>query len=99
MKHLILHTLLLVSFCGAYAQVTTSSMTGRVEDAESNPMIGAAVVAVHTPSGTQYGVATDSNGQYNITGMRVGGPYTLTGSYLGYHQARVENIELLLGVP
>lgn len=97
MKHLILHTLLLISFCGAYAQVTTSSMTGRVEDAESNPMIGAAVVAVHTPSGTQYGVATDSNGQYNITGMRVGGPYTLTVSYLGYHQARVENIELLLG--
>lgn len=88
---------LLVCMGGAYAQVTTSSMTGRVTDEKSEPMAGAAVIAVHTPSGTQYGVATDSSGQFTITGMRVGGPYTLTVRYVGYREARIENIELLLG--
>ncbi len=98
MKHLFLQVLLLFTVVGGlYAQVTTSSISGRITDEESNPLIGVSVAAVHQSSGTRYGVATDSSGQYTITGMRVGGPYVVTISYVGYTTVEVGDIELLLG--
>ncbi|MDE7129610.1 MAG: carboxypeptidase regulatory-like domain-containing protein, partial [Alistipes sp.] len=98
MKYLFLQVLLLLAVVsGTYAQVTTSSVGGRITDHESNPLIGVSVTAVHQPSGTRYGVATDLSGQYTITGMRVGGPYLVTISYVGYTTVEVGDIELLLG--
>ena len=43
---------LMIAFA-ALAQVTTSSMSGRVTEANGAPVAGAALVAVHTPSGSQ----------------------------------------------
>ena len=65
------------------AQVTTSSMSGRVTDVDG-AVIGATVVATHEPSGTTYGTVTNLEGRYNLNGMRVGGPYTVEISYIGY---------------
>ena len=59
----------------AYAQVTTSSLSGRVVDQSGEPVIGAAVMAMHEPSGTVYGAVTNADGRYTIQGMRTGGPY------------------------
>ena len=56
-----------------YAQVTTSSMNGRVADSSNDPMPGATVLAVHEPSGTQYGTITNTEGRFNLQGMRTGG--------------------------
>lgn len=78
------------------AQVTTSSMSGRVTDADG-AVIGATVVATHVPSGTTYGTVTNMEGRYNFNGMRVGGPYTVEISYIGYGSNIAENITLLLG--
>lgn len=78
------------------AQVTTSSMSGRVTDAEG-AVIGATVVATHVPSGTTYGTVTNMEGRYNLNGMRVGGPYTVEVSYIGYGDNIAENITLSLG--
>lgn len=52
------------------AQVTTSGMNGTVVDQNGQPLVGATVIAVHTPSGTQYGAVTDKNGNYNLQGLR-----------------------------
>lgn len=78
------------------AQVTTSSMSGQVTDNEG-AIIGATVVATHTPSGTTYGTVTNMDGRYNLNGMRVGGPYTVEVSYIGYGTNRTDNITLSLG--
>ena len=65
------------------AQVTTSSMSGRVTDAEG-AVIGATVIATHNPSGTTYGTITNVEGRFNLNGMRVGGPYTVRVTIIGY---------------
>jgi len=81
----------------AVAQVTTSSMSGRITETDGTPVIGAAVVAVHTPSGTKYYSITDITGNYRIQNMRVGGPYTIEIAYLGYGTIKAENLFLRLG--
>ncbi len=79
------------------AQVTTSGMNGKVYAKANESLPGATVVAVHTPSGTQYATLTDVNGYYHLDNMRVGGPYTLNVSFVGYKTSRNENITLNLG--
>lgn len=78
------------------AQVTTSSMSGRVTDVDGS-VIGATVVATHTPSGTTYGTVTNLEGRFNLNGMRVGGPYTVEVTYIGYGTSTTNNISLALG--
>lgn len=80
----------------AFAQVTTSSISGHVYD-ETGDVAGAAVIVVHTPSGTQYHALTDDNGNYRIHNMRVGGPYTVNVDMLGYAPVVVEGVTLKLG--
>lgn len=78
------------------AQVTTSSMSGSVTDVDG-AVIGATVVATHVPSGTTYGTVTNIEGRYNLNGMRVGGPYKVEVSYIGYGTSTIDNITISLG--
>ena len=77
--------------------VTTASLNGIVQDADGNPLPGANVIAEHIPSGSQYGAATRDNGFFNLPNLRVGGPYTVTVSYIGYNPQKKEEIFLSLG--
>ena len=77
MKRILLLVLLTFAFSAASAQVTTSSISGNVTDQNGAPLVGATVIAIHTPSGTQYGAAVDTKGNYRIYNVRPGGPYTL----------------------
>lgn len=72
-------------------------MSGTVTDTSGQPLVGANVVATHQPSGTVYGAASDANGNYRIPAMRVGGPYEVKVSYIGFSTAIVENLFLRLG--
>ena len=80
----------------ARAQATTASIQGTVVDETDAPLPGVNVVAVHQPTGTRYGTATNPSGRFNIQGMRVGGPYTITASFVGYQTIRREGIRLQL---
>ncbi|MBR5661439.1 MAG: TonB-dependent receptor [Bacteroidales bacterium] len=80
----------------AFAQVTTSSLAGTIKDDTGEPLTGAAVVAVHTPSGTQYAAVANIDGNYTINGMRVGGPYKVTISFLGYQTIEYTDVTLQL---
>lgn len=81
------------------AQVTTSSISGVVKTADGQPIEGASLVAVHTPSGTQYSTLAKKGGVFTLPGLRTGGPYTLKISFTGLKVETVNDIYLLLGEP
>ncbi len=78
--------------------VTSASLSGKVVDKDGNALPAATILALHTPSGTQYGTTSRDDGKFNIFGMRVGGPYSVTVSYVGFKSQVRENISLNLGI-
>jgi hypothetical protein len=97
---LLFASLVLIAITGALAQgVTTASMSGVVKDSKGEIIPGTNVVATHVPSGTTYGASSRSDGYYNLLGMRVGGPYTVKASFVGYKEEVIENVYLQLGQP
>ncbi|QIL41294.1 TonB-dependent receptor [Pedobacter sp. HDW13] len=81
---------------GADAQVTTSSITGTIKDAKG-ALPGASVKATHTPSGSVYTASTNNDGRYTIANARVGGPYTIEISFVGYKPEKLTDVYLKLG--
>ena len=77
--------------------VTTSAIKGLVLDAKGQPLPGATVVATHLPSGTTYGNATRDNGQFDLLNMRIGGPYEIKVSFVGFETFVQNNVQLVLG--
>lgn len=94
---ILLLTLLVFGPTVANGQETTASIRGQVTDADGEPLPGANVLAVHQPSGTQYGAATNRRGQYTLANLRAGGPYTITVSFVGYQSKRETGVNLSLG--
>ncbi|MFA9391859.1 MAG: carboxypeptidase regulatory-like domain-containing protein [Prolixibacteraceae bacterium] len=79
------------------AQVTTSGMDGKVTGNDALPLPGATIVAVHTPSGTQYATTSNSEGRFSLQGMRTGGPYEVKVSFVGFSTKIFTDISLYLG--
>ncbi|HSJ08583.1 MAG TPA: carboxypeptidase regulatory-like domain-containing protein [Longimicrobiales bacterium] len=100
LTHCVLAAALLLGGASAsFAQsITTAAVGGVITGADNAPLAGATVTAVHVPSGTTYQGVTRSDGRFTMQGMRVGGPYRITVSFLGYENAVRENITLNLGV-
>ncbi len=97
LRHVSLLLLLLLTAQLSWGQgATTAAINGIVTDEKGEPLPGATVLAIHTPTGTQYGVGTNADGRYNIQGMRVGGPYTVKVSFVGYQDGTRANIVLSL---
>ncbi len=90
--------LLLTLSLTAMAQITTSSMAGKVtlDNENGEEVIGATVIAVHEPSGTRYTAVTNTTGRFSINGMRTGGPYEVTVSYIGFQPKTIKGITLQL---
>ena len=80
----------------SFAQVTTSSLNGRIADESGDAVIGAAVIATHTESGTRYAAVSNNQGRFVINGMRAGGPYTVEVSCLGFQPTTYTGITLQL---
>ncbi|MEZ0333617.1 MAG: carboxypeptidase regulatory-like domain-containing protein, partial [Gemmatimonadales bacterium] len=77
--------------------VTTSAVTGFVRAQEGLPLEDAVVLAVHVPSGTQYRTVVRTGGTYSLPNLRVGGPYTITASMIGFKPQATQDVFLSLG--
>lgn len=83
---------------GLFGQgITTSALSGTVADKQGKAVAGATVVVLHEPSGTRATAVTRPSGQFNLSGLRVGGPYTITTNGAGGLSDKKENVFLELG--
>ena len=99
MKKQLLFSMLIAIFSAVsvFSQVTTSKIQGVVSDETSAGLFGANIVAKHLPTGTVSGTITMESGRYSLQNLRIGGPYTITISYIGYKTVEYTNVYLTLG--
>ncbi len=76
--------------------VTTAQLSGFVTDTSGVSLADASVTAVHLPSGTSYRALVRSGGTYTIPNMRIGGPYRVTVTMIGYQPSTRDSIFLSL---
>lgn len=97
-KSLLLLTMAaLFSFVTAFSQETTSEIHGIVAGENGQGLQGATVTAIHTPTGTQYTTTTRADGRYSLPNVRVGGPYEITVTFVGYQSSVQRDINTSLG--
>lgn len=79
------------------AQVTTGTITGSVKDAKNMPLVGASIEVIHEPSGSRYKSVSTSTGKFTVPGLRVGGPFKITVSYVGLKSEVINDLTVQLG--
>ncbi len=78
------------------AQETTSDIQGSISDGKTN-IAGAIITAIHQPTGTKYATTSRKDGRYNLPNLKIGGPYLITVSFVGFKEEKQENVFLILG--
>lgn len=81
------------------AQVTTGTITGTVKDSKGLVLTGASVEAIHEPSGSKYKTVSSGTGRFTLPGLRVGGPYKITITYVGLRTETIFDVTIQLGEP
>ncbi|MEK7455531.1 TonB-dependent receptor [Sphingobium yanoikuyae] len=79
----------------AYAQETTSVIRGTV-NSDNGPVAGATVTVRHLPTGTVSVGTTGANGTFTVSGLRVGGPFTVTVDAQGFDSTQVTDINTVV---
>ena len=90
--------LLAAAPAAVYAQQTTAQVRGVVLNSAGDTVSGATVTITDTRTGSASTTATSANGTYFVTGLRVGGPYTVTVTN-GGDTASSEGLSLSSGQP
>ncbi|MEX6687586.1 carboxypeptidase regulatory-like domain-containing protein [Danxiaibacter flavus] len=96
-KNTTLLLLFMAFFAVLHAQVTTSNMTGVVKSVRNESLVGATITATHLPSGTVYKTVSRKDGQFDLPNMRVGGPYKVEVSFVGFDTQTFNDLFLQLG--
>lgn len=81
-----------------FGQITTSSISGVVKNEKQEVLAGATIHAIHVPTGTEYKAQTSKSGVYVLPAIRVGGPYTIHVSFVGYKKGEVTDVNTALGI-
>jgi len=81
-----------------FGQITTSTISGVVKNEKKEVLAGATIHATHTPTGTQYKTTTNKSGVYVLPAVRVGGPYVIHTSFVGFRKGEEKDVNTQLGV-
>lgn len=94
----VLSVFLIASAINGYSQgVTTAALKGTITGEDGIGLPGATVIATHLPSGTVYGASSRNDGKYNLPNLRVGGPYEIKVTFVGYSEQKQDGLQLSLG--
>lgn len=99
MKKIFALLLCLFGFLLVSGQTTTSSIKGIIKSSTNELLPGAGIVAIHTPTGTKYSAVSNEDGRFNILNMRIGGPYKVIVSFVGFQNQEYNELYLDLGKP
>jgi hypothetical protein len=94
---LFISLLFLMGVTHVVAQETTAEIQGVVVDDKGVGLAGATISAVHVPTGTLYNTTSRKDGRYNLPNVRVGGPYRIRVTFVGFKEESMEDITLGLG--
>ena len=79
--------LLLGIAINSIAQETTSDIIGTIT-ADQKLLAGATITATHVSTGTVYSTTSRADGRYNLPNLKIGGPYTITVTFVGYKRGK-----------
>lgn len=94
---LLAFSLVCLSMLSAYSQETTAEIQGLVADDKGVGLAGATITATHLPTGTVYNTTSRRDGRFNLPNVRVGGPYSISVSYVGFKKDEITDVMLSLG--
>jgi Carboxypeptidase regulatory-like domain len=96
-KQILFAVLLLFIGGNVLAQGTNARISGKIVDTKGEPLIGAIVQVVNGSTGFKTGNVTNTDGVFDLRELPLGGPYTVTASYVGYQEKKQTEIMLGLG--
>ncbi|RED26701.1 carboxypeptidase family protein [Flavobacterium cutihirudinis] len=99
MKKIFVLMLFLLGLTVVTGQTTTSSIKGIVKSSSNELLPGAGILAIHTPTGTKYSAVSNEDGRFSILNMRIGGPYKIVVTFVGFQDQEYSDVYLDLGKP
>ncbi len=75
-----------------FGQITTSSISGVVKNEKQEVLAGTTIHAIHVPTGTEYKTQANKSGVFVLPAIRVGGPYTIHASFVGYKMGEITDV-------
>src|SRR5690348_14084815 len=81
----------------SYAQETTSTLNGVVNDSKGAPVVGAAISIKYLPTGYETRTESNSKGIFVVPNLHPGGPYTVRVAFVGFREDTLNDINLILG--
>jgi hypothetical protein len=93
----LLFAILIGVYAPTYAQITSSTLSGRIVDAEGQSLAGVTIEALNNGTGAKYTASSNADGRFTMANLNPGGPYTIQASFLGYKTDKVLNLNLGLG--
>ncbi|MWB95046.1 TonB-dependent receptor [Flavobacterium sp. GA093] len=97
MKRILTLLIVVFSLTVTMGQTTTSSIKGIVKSSSGELLPGATILAIHTPTGSKYSSLSNEDGRFSILNMRIGGPYKITVTFVGFQNQEYNDIYLDLG--
>ncbi len=81
-----------------FSQITTSTISGIVKNGKGEVLSDVTIHALHEPTGTNYYSKTNKSGAFVIPSVRVGGPYTVHASSVGFRKGELKDVNTSLGL-